>query len=80
MVHARASQGDGVDGHVVVEIAASESDRPHAVYGFLCGADQEGSYEGEVEDEEEHGFLGHASVHHEGGFCSHQRRQSVTSL
>jgi hypothetical protein len=72
IVHARTRLGDG--GRVVVQVATSQSDRPHAVYALFGATDQEGGYEGKVENDEEDDILGHASVHHEGGFCSHQRR------
>ena len=46
---------------MVVEVTTSQPDRPHAFYGLLSSADQEGGYEGDIEDEEEDEFLGHSS-------------------
>ncbi|MGW8180886.1 MAG: hypothetical protein ACWGQW_19315 [bacterium] len=44
IVHARASQGEGVDGCVVVEVAASEPDGPHVVCVFLGAGEQEDGF------------------------------------
>ena len=42
IVHARAGQGSDVG--VIVREADTQPDRPHAVDGFFCTADQEGGY------------------------------------